>query len=986
MLRFFMILWFLSASVLFAEDGNALFTTRENIKEQRIENKRLAEELEKIKSNQNVIKQEASLELISQQRLRLEQLQLDMGMMVSRVESIERHLLDENKRVSNYQTLLQKQSNPLFVGSDTEAQKQALLRTQHLLNESLDYIKALQQQKEVINEGIQLLKQQKHYLDMTYQRDNERYLSIQQQNQAQDADKSILYRLSELEKKRKQLIQQSIHHQDRSSYLDKNIELALIARQISFQNILLDLSKHDRHLQELQFADFSNVSLERINQVQEDLIKIEYEINEFSKQIKEQFLINNEQFGLYSRQRKEMPQAIKSHQERLGYDYQEISALIENLRLNIEIISKTVEAQHHILSKNYLTKRYAINQNISFQDLGTMILRSWTSFIGQYAVALQTVKHYFSTLSRESWGAIILILLSAGVGTLALISRINHIVLPFHSEPRLPFAKRLILFIYNMYKYNLPYLVILLLVYLMVYFAKLPAPSSHLIVLLPAILLVVAVPHFAAKMLVSSQLIKTPEQSNIVTSVTVVAFIGILLFSLVMLSQWVLIENNENTTNFYRWLFGAYVLLASYPIFILLMRTWRYMNEYYEEYFIYRILRVLITLLPIGSALFGLLSVAGYLNIAWLFAKYFMIFIVYALAWAAFLATCKDTALWAKRYALKNTSNGLFWAQDVINPLHTIFRYAGLFFAVSALLDAYQWDSRTPIIHEVFNVLKSPIFGKEDSQFTTLNIILMATLIYFIFRIGGWVRSFAYRWVFAKINDLGIRNSFAVFSQYATVTLGFLLALRIIGLDLTAFTVFAGALGVGIGFGMQTIANNFISGILLLIERPLRNGDIITVGKYEGRVERIGMRSLTITTFNNESVILPNSDFVTSAFMNWSHSDQVVRTILYLDLSYRHAPEIVRQAFTEALLRLSKDNYILHSGDFEFGVFAYDCSERGIRYRVQYFMNMDIHKLMDIRHLVVNTLWKACFEHGFEIAYPKHDVFFPNQHQFMDMV
>jgi potassium efflux system protein len=95
-----------------------------------------------------------------------------------------------------------------------------------------------------------------------------------------------------------------------------------------------------------------------------------------------------------------------------------------------------------------------------------------------------------------------------------------------------------------------------------------------------------------------------------------------------------------------------------------------------------------------------------------------------------------------------------------------------------------------------------------------------------------------------RIVDLGARHSLSVFTQYAVVVVGLLITLRMLGIDLTTLAIFAGALGVGIGFGLQNIANNLVSGIMLLIERPLRSGDIVNIGNREGLVTRIGMRSL----------------------------------------------------------------------------------------------------------------------------------------------
>jgi len=155
--------------------------------------------------------------------------------------------------------------------------------------------------------------------------------------------------------------------------------------------------------------------------------------------------------------------------------------------------------------------------------------------------------------------------------------------------------------------------------------------------------------------------------------------------------------------------------------------------------------------------------------------------------------------------------------------------------------------------------------------------------------------------VFSQVSDLGVRHSLSVFTQYAVVLSGLLIILRVIGLDLTTLAVFAGAVGVGIGLGMQSLANNFVSGLLLLVERPLRSGDIVRIGEYEGEVVGIGMRSLTVKTFDNQSVIIPNAEVVGSAFTNWTHRDQVLRIMLAIGIGYDSDPHQA-QAIVEQVL------------------------------------------------------------------------------------
>lgn len=997
MLRFFLpvLLWGLLGYKALAATDTSTFPDylsyqnfaqlKENIQDLKSHNQALQIDLKesnhepKTLDNDEIITQE----ILGKTRLMIEQANQDMALTNQKIEQLNKTLDENAKRNVALNAAVQKLSNPLALGTDSDFQQHNLERTQTLLDLNEQYAELIRQQKNVLVEGLQLKQQYKALLEQRYQRENERYLELQKKadNSTHDPE---LYHIEQLERERTHLMQNlTPAHVNRASYLDDNTELLLITTQIAFEYWLIQLNQQEQRLQELQFADFLNISMEHITDLQQELSVISKNKKQLDEQIKSTFLNHSERFALYARQRPEIPEKILNRQKNISDLYQRCLTAMDNDLLLLNLINRNLDRQYTKLSQNHLKENYLLShlQFSELPQLSNQVLNSFRAFAGQYAVAAQVTVQFINSLSSERWLMLISAFLTLILLSIFSVRLLNKILHRYDHDSRPAFAKRVIFFAINMIKYNIPNLVLLCLTITLIKVTKLPMPSSGLVILIPAVILTVSIPHFATKILVRSQLVKTPEDANLVRPITQIAIISSILFSLIMMANWVLPEK-DGVNSILRWVFGVYVLIASYPIFLIVRRTLNYMDEYYQDYYVYRVIRFLSLLFPFITTLFGVASSLGFINLAWLIAKHSAYFMLCGLIWVSILALGKDASLWAKRYALKNTSNGLFWAQDVINPLHTLLRYGSLFFIGKELMNTYQWDSKTPVIKDILALLHTPIFGKEDSQFTASNILLMAFLIYLIFRIGGWVRSFTYRWIFAKIVDLGIRNSFSVFSQYAIVTIGFLLALRLIGIDLTAFTVFAGALGVGIGFGMQNIANNFISGILLLIERPLRNGDIITVGNYEGTVERIGMRSLTITTFNNESVILPNSDFITSAFMNWSHRDQIVRTILYLDLAYKHDPVEVHRVFSEALNALVKKGYVMDADEVRFGIYAYNCSERGVTYRVQYFMNMAVHRLHDVRHLVVTALWHACREHQFEIAYPKQENFFPEFEQF----
>lgn len=898
------------------------------------------------------------------------------------INAITLALADGNKELAqaqrNAEQLLaeqQKRANPLSGHRDEEA----IAHARTLIERNSRHIALLQRQKAALQESLKLAKQHHALLDARYQRYNERYLEARENaNTGKALPNAYLQNQKRLQGEREQLSRQ-LNQGDlsRDTRLTTNTDIALIDKQILYSQLAHDIESLDLRLQDLQFADFSSVSLDRIERVQEELLHMETRLNSSKTLLENNFRTITEQFSLYARQIAAMPANITRRHSQMNEQYHHLHRQLENNLLNLNLIRKNADSQYTALSKDYLSKRFRFGGSLSrLPALALSVAKAPVTFLGQYSVAAST---FTDTLKNQSRNRIILLsalAITLIVATGFLTSHVNHLVRRMSDGKRLSFARRILLFVFGMLKYLLPYLGLFALVWATITLLGIPTPSYGLLLLPAAALLFVAIPYFAVRILIDSHLMEGADDHRLIRPVTTIALIGTLLFSLVILATSVLTD--QNTIDAYRFIFCLYMLLVSWPIFRLTRRITAYLNTYYSDSYIYRILRLLAYLICAGIFLFGATGSAGYLNLAWSIAEHQLYIWAFILIWVGILALAKDASLWAKRHALKNTNNGVFWAQDVINPLHALVHWGSLVFLIYFLFHIFHWNANSPGIQPLLAILKTPIFGGEDGQFTLMNLLLMGLLIYVVFRIGRWSRSLAYRWIFAKITDLGIRNSLSVFSQYTIVTLGFLLALRIIGLDLTTFTVFAGALGVGIGFGLQTIANNFISGLLLLIERPLRNGDTISVGNYDGKVERIGMRSLTITTFNNESVILPNSDFVTSAFKNWSHSDQILRTVFYLDLSYRHNPDEVVANFMKTMQKLVDEGLIMNElPDFIPGVFAFNYSERGMTYRIQYYFNLDHQQMFPTKHRVVQSIWQTCHDHGYEIAYPKQDIYFP---------
>lgn len=149
--------------------------------------------------------------------------------------------------------------------------------------------------------------------------------------------------------------------------------------------------------------------------------------------------------------------------------------------------------------------------------------------------------------------------------------------------------------------------------------------------------------------------------------------------------------------------------------------------------------------------------------------------------------------------------------------------------------------------------------------------------------------------------DPGVRNSMVTGLTYAGYLLALVAGVGVVGLDLSNLAIIAGALSVGIGFGLQNIVNNFVSGLILLIERPVKVGDWVVVGNREGYVRRINVRSTEIETFPRASVIIPNSELISQSVMNWTHRNRLGRIDIQLRLSYNADLDTARDVMMKCL-------------------------------------------------------------------------------------
>ena len=152
----------------------------------------------------------------------------------------------------------------------------------------------------------------------------------------------------------------------------------------------------------------------------------------------------------------------------------------------------------------------------------------------------------------------------------------------------------------------------------------------------------------------------------------------------------------------------------------------------------------------------------------------------------------------------------------------------------------------------------------------------------------------------------GVRYTLRRLTEYVCILVGIIIAFQFVGIDLSGLAVIFGLLSVGIGFGLQNVTANFVAGLVLLFERPIKIGDRITVGEVEGDVEEISLRATKIRTLNNISIIVPNSQFVTSNIVNWSYGDLRIRLDIDVGVSYGSDLDVVLASLKEVALENPK--------------------------------------------------------------------------------
>ena len=273
-----------------------------------------------------------------------------------------------------------------------------------------------------------------------------------------------------------------------------------------------------------------------------------------------------------------------------------------------------------------------------------------------------------------------------------------------------------------------------------------------------------------------------------------------------------------------------------------------------------------------------------------------------------------------------------------------------------------------PVLDVTYAILTTQL-GIDPIQFSLGGILAFGFTLWFSWLLARFVNLVLDNEVFSRMHTPpGVPFAITTFSRYIILVIGFLAAVSVLGFSLDKITIVLGALGVGIGFGLQNITNNFVSGIILLFERPIRVGDKIQFDDLIGRVSSIGIRASKITSFDGSDVIVPNADFISSRVINWTFSDEKRRVIVPFRVSYETDPEQV----LELLLKVAKDHpEIIDSPEPE--ALFQNFGESSLDFELRAWTESDRGWLAVKSDLAV-IIHKALKEAGIEIPFPQRDV------------
>jgi len=269
--------------------------------------------------------------------------------------------------------------------------------------------------------------------------------------------------------------------------------------------------------------------------------------------------------------------------------------------------------------------------------------------------------------------------------------------------------------------------------------------------------------------------------------------------------------------------------------------------------------------------------------------------------------------------------------------------------------------------------LRDSLFARNlllgDRPYSLLDLLILVAVVLSLVIAAGTVTNIL-KSRFLRITGISLaaQEAIAVLTKYTLILLGTVVILQLWGIDLSSIALIASGLGIGIGFGLQTLVKDFVSGLVMVFERPIQVGDFIDFGDVKGTISRIGSRSTEIHTLDQVSIIVPNSRFLDNEIVNWSHGNPVSRIRLPVGVAYHSNPEQVKLALLEAC---QKNQEILATPPPQ--VFFFGFGEHALKFELLVWIAQPNRQLViksDLYYAILSSLR----QHQIEVPLPQRDV------------
>ena len=254
------------------------------------------------------------------------------------------------------------------------------------------------------------------------------------------------------------------------------------------------------------------------------------------------------------------------------------------------------------------------------------------------------------------------------------------------------------------------------------------------------------------------------------------------------------------------------------------------------------------------------------------------------------------------------------------------------------------------------------------SVLDVLTILVIAVLLY----VGAKLVLWGLKRVIRRANRLDPTQSLLMekLASIAVLAVAFFIGIDLVGFDLSSLAIFSGAVGLAIGFGLQKTFGNLIAGIILLMDRSVKPGDVIVVGESFGAISKIGTRAVSVITRDGKEHLIPNELLMTEPVENWSYSSRNVRVQIPVGVSYASDLKRVEEILVECTLAC---NRVLK--DPKPGIWLKEFGDNSVNFEIQAWIMDPEEGVGNVRSAVLKAIWWKFKEEGIEIPFPQRDVY-----------